>query len=216
MPDPAINYDVAFSAIRIRKTRSSNLGKDTVYIKMSVAVDGKDKGTVNWDGTSCMELVNNNRVQHSGRDFKEGYFDAIRNANNALVGISTGPITGKSAVKVTFLVLNSGNSPNNEAYVNALDTLEKSADEGKKDIWHTILKELAEFAKLLFANCDGPVAADSFTITGQQIREHMAVEKKATGNDYYNKDREYQGTDSPAGCGGNSNYDAVVQFTVHH
>jgi hypothetical protein len=40
---PTVNYDVAFSAIRI-KTRASTLGRDTVYIKISVSVDGHDKG----------------------------------------------------------------------------------------------------------------------------------------------------------------------------
>jgi hypothetical protein len=204
---PTVNYDVAFSALRIRKTRASTLGKDTVYIKISVSVDGKDMGTANWDGTSCREEKRG--IQH-GRDLTEGYYDTIRNAGNGLVGMQTGPITDDSKIKVTFLVLNSGHGPNDDAYGKALDALSDEAEK-KKDggIWKTIFITLANLAKLLVADCDGPVAADSFTYSAGDIRKNIGT------NPYWNWVREYQGTDSPAGCGGNSNYDATVQFTKH-
>lgn len=113
-------------------------------------------------------------------------------------------------MKVTFLVLNSGHGPNDVAYGKALDALSSEAEKKKGGgIWKTILVTFAEFAKLLVADCNGPVAADSFTLTGKEIRERIG------SNPYYNWVNQYPGTDSPAGCGGNSNYDATVQFTMH-
>jgi len=193
MPD---NYDVAFSAIRIRNTRSRH--QDTLWIRISVSVDGQDRGTANWDGTG-------------GRDKNNGYFDGLRNAQGKLIGVSTGPITDGSAVKVSFLVLNSGHTPNEKAYSDALAAI-SSAATTYGGLWGYLIGSLTAVASLFVgANCDGPVAADAFTVTGKQIREGINV------HPYYNwvNPSGYIGPNSPQGCGSNSNYDAVVQFTRH-
>ena len=84
------NYDVAFSALRIRKTRSR--GDDTLWIKITVAVDGVNRGSATWDGTG-------------GRDTNDGYYDGLRNAGNHIIVVATGPINESSVVKVSFLSL---------------------------------------------------------------------------------------------------------------
>lgn len=66
------NYDVAFAAIRIMDTRSR--GNDTLWIKINVAVDDVDKGTVTWDGSFSHE---EGKALRAGRDFNNGYFDGI-------------------------------------------------------------------------------------------------------------------------------------------
>jgi hypothetical protein len=52
----------------------------------------------------------------------------------------------------------------------------------------------------LFANCDGPVAAGVHVFTGAQLAAQTAGERVLTATDHN------PGTDSPHGCGSNSNY----------
>src|SRR5262249_49766220 len=56
---------------------------------------------------------------------------------------------------------------------------------------------------LIFADCDGPVAAGVHVFVGSQLRAatHEGGVFQATDNN--------PGIDSPAGCGGNSNYDVT-------
>src|SRR5262249_21866293 len=142
-------------------------------------------------------------------DKNDGYYDGLRNANNALIGVSTGPITDNSKVTVTFLVLNSGHTPQEEAYSKALKAISGAGAEVGGPWGYAVAGLGAVGALLVGANCDGAVAADSFTLTGQELRNNFQ------GQGYYNWLREYRGTDSPQGCGKNSNYDAIVQFTMH-
>ena len=55
--------------------------------------------------------------------------------------------------------------------------------------------------KLIFANCDGAVAAAIHTFTGAQLRTGTGQGRHLGATDHH------PGTDSPHGCGSNSNYD---------
>jgi hypothetical protein len=61
--------------------------------------------------------------------------------------------------------------------------------------------------KLIFANCDGAVAAAVHTFTGSQLRASTSQGRHLGGTDHH------PGTDSPHGCGSNSNYD--VSWSIH-
>jgi hypothetical protein len=199
---PTANYDVAFSAIRIRETRSRH--NDTIWIRMKLFVDGKDRGTINWDGTSCRE-VNQPR---SGRDFNDGYFDMFRNARNTLVGVQTEPITETSIVQVSFLVLNSGATPLEKNVRKLLSDVSAAAG-AYENIWGWLVSALANKLSDMFADFDGPVAADSKQFTGAQIRKAIGA------HPYYNwVGNNYLGQRTP-GRKEVSNYDCTIQFTRH-
>jgi hypothetical protein len=189
------NYNVAFSAIRIRNTRSRH--QDTLWIKINVSVDGVDRGTATWDGTGS-------------RDKNNGYYDTLRNAGKQLIGVPTGPITDSSMVRVSFLVMNSGHTPNEDNYSKALASVSAAADTGS--VWGYVVGALTSTLSFLVgANCDGPVAADSFQISGRQLREKLAGHSSYQWSDKTG----YVMTNTPHGCGSNPNYSCIVQFTRH-
>ena len=64
---------------------------------------------------------------------------------------------------------------------------------------------------ILFADCDGPVAIDQVAVRTDAIDQ--AIEKANAGGTYSDT-RFYPGTDSPAGCGSNSQY--TVTWSVTH
>jgi hypothetical protein len=59
---------------------------------------------------------------------------------------------------------------------------------------------VGEIGSILFANCDGPVAAGVRIYTGAQLMQDTAGGQKLT------ETVEHPGTDSPTGCGSNSVY----------
>jgi hypothetical protein len=59
---------------------------------------------------------------------------------------------------------------------------------------------VGEIGTVLFANCDGPVAAGVHVFSGADLAARTAGGKALTQTDHN------PGTDSPHGCGGNSNY----------
>jgi hypothetical protein len=70
--------------------------------------------------------------------------------------------------------------------------------------WGTLAGFVIEFVGgILFPNCDGPVAVDQVVLTGANLGQWTA----ATGT--YVETRRYPGTDSPWGCGSNSDYKAT-------
>ena len=56
--------------------------------------------------------------------------------------------------------------------------------------------------KNLFANCDGPIAADSVHVSGATLNDQ-------TGSGRHSETKNYPGVDSPGACGDNSNYDVT-------
>jgi hypothetical protein len=65
-----------------------------------------------------------------------------------------------------------------------------------------------ELVNLLNADCDGPVAAGAFLLTANQL-----ANMTATPGSVFNKTESNPGTDSPAGCGSNSNYEMKYRIT---
>jgi hypothetical protein len=193
---PMAAYDIALSAIRIRNTRARH--QDTLYFRIGVSVDGTDIGTATWDGTG-------------GRDKNNGYYDTLRNGDGKPIAVSTGPIEDSSLVKVSFIIMNSGHSPSEAEYGKALAAV--SAAAGKiGGVWGYVASAVTGvLAFLVGANCDGAVAADSYVLSGEEIRERLG------NNPYYNwGDVDgYIGRDSSDGCGSNSNYSVTLQLTRH-
>lgn len=74
--------------------------------------------------------------------------------------------------------------------------------------WVNVL-EFAAIGSLLFPDCDGMVAAD--VIGRTKIQLDAAID--AAGGDSYTQNRRYPGTDSPPGCGSNSDYTVTWSVT---
>jgi len=77
--------------------------------------------------------------------------------------------------------------------------------------WYAVAtKAVAEAAiNFVFPNCDGYVAADTLCMTHQQWNSLI----DSAGNDLYRFTARYAGTNSPAGCGSNSNYTVTWSIT---
>jgi hypothetical protein len=60
---------------------------------------------------------------------------------------------------------------------------------------------VSKLVPIIFADCDGPVAAGLYTYTGQQV-----IESLSNGNKISKTDVVHNGQDSPVGCGANSLY----------
>jgi hypothetical protein len=71
-------------------------------------------------------------------------------------------------------------------------------------------KAVAEVAiNFVFPNCDGYVAADAMSLTHQQW--NLIID--SAGGDVFRATTRYPGTDSPGGCGSNSNYTVTWSIT---
>jgi hypothetical protein len=67
---------------------------------------------------------------------------------------------------------------------------------------------LQEVGNLLNADCDGPVALGAFQKTAAEL-----ANLTATPNSAFDRIESNPGSDSPAGCGANSNYEMKYQIT---
>ncbi len=68
---------------------------------------------------------------------------------------------------------------------------------------------ISKLESIIFANCDGSVAAGDHAFTGAQLAHMTAGGKVMTVTD------ENKGTDSNHGCGGNSHYFVTWSITPH-
>jgi hypothetical protein len=69
--------------------------------------------------------------------------------------------------------------------------------------------QLAAIGSFLFPDCDGMVAADAIARSKEQL--DTAID--AAGGATYRQSRRYPGSDSPAGCGSNSDYTVTWSVT---
>ncbi len=194
-------YSFSVDRFTIANTRSR--GEDTDYISASVAVAGRP--TVS--ATQSLGNLNN------------GTYSTTMQFN----GI---PVDDNETAVFTYLIINSGHSDPSvvvkglEAAASALASkgaqlvataaggaigaaLGAAIGTAAVPLIGTALGALAGWVvssvgALLFANCDGPVAAAVHTYTGAQLR--AAGGAGLTGND------NHPGSDSPSGCGSNSDY----------
>jgi uncharacterized protein with LGFP repeats len=202
-------YSFSIDNFTISETRSRH--KDTDYISASVAVAGRPTLSAN---------------QKLG-DLDNGTFPTAMQFTGVPVG------DDETAV-FTYLIVNSGHSDPGEAE-KATETAAKTlAEKGAQaaatavggaigaalgasigtaivPLIGTALGALASWVvtsvgALLFADCDGPVAAAVHTYTGHQLRAGTSLGLKLTDSDHH------PGVDSAHGCGANSIYD--VRWTI--
>lgn len=197
-----LTYDVRLGSIQIRDTRSR--GDDTLYASITVSVNGKSKGTATWDGTG-------------GRQKNNGFyplFNAGGAAARDFIKVSTGPISDTDVVTVSFALLNTGKDPHTADYNSAADNLTKTACQSSADSpdnsgWVCILAEVGKaVVGWALTDCDGLLAADTFKITGSDLREksEQGPGLPLEGLKSFGLSRDYYGTQSPSGCGHNSNF----------
>jgi hypothetical protein len=197
-------YSFAVDSFVIHNTRS--LRKDTDYISASVAVAGRPALK------STQKLGDlGNGTYRTAINFKD-----VAVANNETAVFS-------------YAIVNSGHTDPNAAEKTLEQAVSTLAEKGAQaaataaggaigaalgasigtavvPLIGTALGALAGWVvssagKLVFANCDGAVAAAVHTYTGAQLRAGTTQGRRLAGTDHH------PGTDSPDGCGSNSNYD---------
>jgi hypothetical protein len=203
---PTQSYNFSLDSFTIFNTRSRHT--DTDYVSASVAVAGRPTMT---------------KVVAMG-DLNNGTFSPE-------LGLTNVPVDDDQAVVFTYAIVNNGHggpSAVEQALTQATSALANKGVEiavqsgstaigaalgaslgtGVVPLIGTALGALAgwivsEVGSLLFANCDGPVAAGVRAFTGAQLRAATAY------GAFLNVTENNPGTDSPAGCGSNSNYDTT-------
>ena len=203
-------FNFAVDSFTIKNTRSRH--KDTDYISASVAVHGRPAQTLK---------------QKLG-DLNNGTYETAMK----FVGI---PVAANETVVFTYAIINSGHQ-DPDAVEKALEgTVSTLATKGAQaaataigsaagaalgaaigtaavPLIGTALGAVAGWlvsttGGLLFANCDGPVAAAVHSFTGAQLAQGTSGGHAVSGDDHH------PGTDSPHGCGSNSDYS--VKWSVH-
>jgi hypothetical protein len=198
-PADPLYYDVRFGSIQVRNTRSR--GADTLYASIAVSVNGVSRGPpAFFDGVS-------------GRNFNNGFFPLF-NAGREFIRVPTGAVNDGDTLTVTYTLINSGSPVDAGNYRNAADAISTSAcksssNEGDTSGWACIAARVGRFfVGWLVVNCDGLVAADSFTISGKELRERSQQPPGLPMEGLYGWGRSKTdiGSDSPQGCGSISNY----------
>jgi hypothetical protein len=196
-------YSFSLDSFRITDTRS--LHKDTDYVSISLAVGSappmtkvKKMGDLNngtfktgllFDNVSVADtvpvvftytIVNNGHgsqanvekaLQQAGTQLAQKASEAAARAVGAEIGSLLGASIGTAAVPIVGTAL------------------------GALAGWL-----VGEIGGILFANCDGPVAAGVHVFTGAELASATRGGTVLTETDHN------PGTDSPTGCGRNSNY----------
>jgi len=196
-------YTFSLDSFRITDTRSRH--EDTDYVSVSLAVGSAAPVTK----TKAMGNLNN------------GTFEVGLTFDGVAVG-------GAVPVVLTYAIINNGHSSQAdvekslekagtqlaqkaaEAAARAVgaeigSVLGASIGTAAVPVVGTALGALAgwmvgEIGGLLFANCDGPVAAGVHVFTGSDLASKTGAGKVVSETDHN------PGTDSPTGCGSNSNY----------
>jgi hypothetical protein len=140
---------------------------------------------------------------------KPGVFSyLIYNGDTTKLGISLDDAAGKVIDLYTQQILEGGPSQDPSAqipddYVGAPDNV--TFDDPS---WVNVL-ELAAIGSFFFPDCDGMVAAD---VIGRS-KDDLDAEVNSAGGMSYTQTRRYPGTNSPAGCGSNSDYSVTWSVT---
>ena len=131
----------------------------------------------------------------------------IYNGTPASAGIDLAHVVQETLDEYTKQILEGGPSSDPSAEIPDDPALPDNAtftDTG----WLNVL-ELAAIGSLISPDCDGVVAADVIGRTKSQL--DSAID--AAGGTKYVQSRRYPGTDSPAGCGSNSDYTVTWSVT---
>lgn len=176
-------YKFVIDNCQITNTRSVH--EDTDYANLGVAVGN---ALVN-GGTQTKSLGNLNNGVHT-IDLEVGPTPVANDPNTPVI--------------IAFQIVNSGHTD----YSTIVDAM--SAGTGALITAFvpvpgvgTAAGFVAKYLGGIFtANCDGPVAVDKIVTNGEQIAEW-------TANGPHSVTKNYPGTDSPTGCGSNSQYDVT-------
>lgn len=170
-------YNFVLDSCRITNTRSVH--EDTDYASLGVSVSNAMVGT-----PQTKSLGNLNNGVHP---------------INLVVGPTPVAADPNIPVAMAFQIVNSGHT-DYSTIVDALSAgtgaLIDSYLPGAGSATGVVLKYLGG---ILTANCDGPVAVDKIVTNGQQLAEW-------TASGQHSVTTYYPGTDSPTGCGSNSEY----------
>jgi hypothetical protein len=190
-----VQYVYTFTLKNFRITNTRSLHNDTDYVSAAVSVGGKRYVTV---PPIAMGNLNNGTYT----------------VNATLPNVVVGP---NEAIAFTYLIVNSGYAANNVAGA-LLATIFAAggiagtaagalASGGTATVAGAVAGATggAELAKLIVADCDGVVAATSHEWSG------AALAKQVLGKTMTTEDND-PGTNSPTGCGANSQY--YVEWSV--
>lgn len=132
------------------------------------------------------------------------YLGDVSTGDHAM-SLEIGPVEVNDTdnVTVSFLVVNSGYDRSDEGYaLTFMNTLSNLAAAVLTDlykagaVWQELNTGTKDLNALFTAKCDGVVAADKYVMTGAELRQQGNTPQA----------RDYPGTNSPDGCGGNSDY----------
>jgi hypothetical protein len=189
------------NSFKITDTRSRH--KDTVYVSVAVAVNKNPPISL---PTKFMGDLNNGTYQ----------------VNLSITNVEVSP---QDRVTFSYSMINSGyNKSNVEQKLQQV--AEAAASQGAQaggaaaggviggPVGSAIGKEaaswiLGKLEGVVFADCDGTVAAAVHSYTGTQLAELTGSGKVLSTTD------ENKGTDSPRGCGGNSHYFVTWSLSAH-
>jgi hypothetical protein len=198
------HYNFELISFDITNTRSRH--EDTDYTSFHLAIKDKD-GKI--------------------RTYKKTKFNGNLNNGNYPIGLSFDDIAVEpdDHVVMNYLIVNNGHEKGD----NVTAELEKAGDElattgaqaagtaagaaigsaipipGIGTAIGAVAGWLAtKLGGLLFANCDGPVAAEQVTLSAKELADRVEQ-----FHGLYEAKTHHSGTNSPAGCGSNSQYDVT-------
>jgi hypothetical protein len=203
-------YQFVLERFHIDNTRSRHEDTDTVTFGVRAGstqtfLQSKAVGDVNNGDHNVAIASPPLYLPTGGKPAVFSYY--IYNGDTAKLAISLDDITGKVIDLYTQQILEGGLSQDPKAEIPDDPDLPNSATFDDTS-WVNVF-ELAAIGSLLFPDCDGMVAAD---VIGRSKGDLDAAIDNAGGMSY-TQNRRYPGTDSPAGCGSNSDYTVTWSVT---
>lgn len=213
-------YTIRVESLHIDNTRSRHNDTDTVFLALQAgntqfAVRSKPLGDVN-NGDHAVSLSFFSAML-SDPDRVLGFSFSIYNGditslsdmlNHALTSLLTqgvhltvpGPTI--NSINISGAAAGAGVTANTVGITSLL---------ANTSAWYAAAAKAAAEAAInfIFPNCDGYVAADAVCLTHQQWNSVI----DSAGNDVYRITMRYAGTNSPDGCGSNSNYTVTWSIT---
>ncbi|HET9893793.1 MAG TPA: hypothetical protein VFQ44_02555 [Streptosporangiaceae bacterium] len=203
-------YQFMLERFHIDNTRSRHEDTDTVAFAVRAGagqtfVQSKLVGDVNNGDHNVGVASPALYVPADGKLAVFSYF--IYNGDTRNLEISLDDEAGKVIDLYTEQIVEGGPSQDPDAEIPDDPSLPDGASFDDTS-WVNVL-EFAAIGSLLFPDCDGMVAAD---VIGRSKSELDAA-IDAAGGTSYTQHRRYPGTDSPPGCGSNSDYTVTWSVT---
>ncbi len=203
-------YGFAVDSFVIHNTRSRH--KDTDYISASVAVAGRPA----LKASQKLGDLNNGTFR-TAMNFKDVSVADNETAVFSYAIVNSGHTDPSAAEKTLEQAVSTVAEKGAQAAATAAGgalgaALGASIGTAVVPLIGTALGALAGWVvssagKLVFADCDGAVAAAVHSFTGSQLRAGTSQGRHLSETDHH------PGTDSAHGCGSNSNYD--VSWSIH-